>query len=60
MFSAKSQGRTIQGLFVVAFPLLILTSRTIVQAFDFSGPVVAVLDGEIIEVLHNRQPLAHR
>ena len=53
MFPAKSQPRTIQVLFVVAFSLLMLTSRTTVEAFDFTGPVVSVLDGDTIEVLHN-------
>ena len=53
MFPDKSQARTIQVLFVVAFPLLMLTSRTTVEAFDFTGPVVSVLDSDTIKVLHN-------
>ena len=45
--------------------LLILTVSTVgffissfsaVLALDFTGPVVSVLDGDTIEVLHNQRP----
>src|SRR5690349_12788207 len=39
------------------FPLLVaLLIPSIVCAADFSGPVVSVLDGDTIEVLHNQSP----
>jgi endonuclease YncB( thermonuclease family) len=56
MFPATSQGRTLQFVFVVAIPVLVLPSRTTVQAFDFTGPVVSVLDGDTIEVLRHQHP----
>jgi endonuclease YncB( thermonuclease family) len=35
---------------------LFLSLLSIAQAADFTGPVVAVLDGDTIEVLHNTHP----
>jgi len=49
MFLAQSQGRTIEVLFVAASPVRILASRTTVQPFDFSGPVISILDSDTIE-----------
>ncbi len=40
---------------VVAALLCILLARAALAA-DYSGPVVSVLDGDTIEVLHNTQP----
>jgi micrococcal nuclease len=34
--------------------LLLLTASTIIA--DFTGQVVSVLDGDTIEILHNRHP----
>jgi endonuclease YncB( thermonuclease family) len=34
----------------------VLYSSPILAFADFSGPVVSVLDGDTIEVLHNRHP----
>ena len=33
-----------------------ISSFSVVLAADFTGPVVSVLDGDTIEVLHNRHP----
>ena len=33
-----------------------ISSFSVVLASDFSDPVVSVLDGDTIEVLHNRHP----
>ena len=33
-----------------------ISSFSAVLALDFTGPVVSVLDGDTIEVLHNRHP----
>ena len=38
---------------VVLFSLVLHVTSAI--AADFSGPVVSILDGDTIEVLHNRQ-----
>ena len=56
MFDAKSQAHIIQILFAVGISLLILPLQSTVLAAGFSGPVVSVLDGDTIEVLHNQHP----
>ena len=40
---------------VVAALLCILLARAALAA-DYSGPIVSVLDGDTIEVLHNTHP----
>jgi micrococcal nuclease len=43
-------------LYCLFVPLLFVLSERELQAIDFSGPVVSVLDGDTIEVLHNTHP----
>ena len=42
--------------FCVSAVGLFISSFSAVLALDFSGPVVSVLDGDTIEVLHNTHP----
>jgi len=44
-----------RGLFLSVILSLILLPSTIAFA-DFTGPVVSVLDGDTLEVLHNNHP----
>jgi len=41
---------------IVPFISSILLGTSLLYAADFSGPVVSVLDGDTIEVLHNNHP----
>jgi endonuclease YncB( thermonuclease family) len=40
-----------------AFPIVSLLIPVCIFAADFSGPVVSVLDGDTLEVLHNNQAI---
>jgi micrococcal nuclease len=41
---------------VVVYTTALFLPTSLVSAADFSGPVVSVLDGDTIEMLHNQQP----
>jgi len=41
---------------VVVYTTTLFLPTSLVSAADFSGPVVAVLDGDTIEVLYNQHP----
>lgn len=44
--------------FITTFGVAQLDAITNVLASDFSGPVVSVLDGDTIEVLHKQLPVS--
>lgn len=48
----KSYAGRIFSLFTFAFSLSVLSA----SAASFTGPVISILDGDTIEVLHNRHP----
>jgi len=43
-------------MLIVRAVLLILFQSSSVFAVDFSGPIISVLDGDTLEVMHNQHP----
>ena len=47
---------TLLRVIIVIYTATLFHPTSLLSAADFSGPVVSVLDGDTLEVLHNHHP----